>query len=182
MSDNNENRFETNPAATADEATINPYLADAIDRVNRLRAVLEGFPKLSSGEPPVTPSERRIATVTTVEGLEQAALFAEEQPNVGGELADVRKLRDKIHFLLAYERLREQALFFLGDIDQTIIRQKVEGAKYARGLYRMAKAYATSAPGQRLQSKVAVMKQTFGITPRRKPNPPADPDAPAVKK
>jgi hypothetical protein len=47
----------------------------------------------------------------------------------------------------------------------------------------MAKAYAASAPVKRLQSKVQAMKQTFGFGRRnRKPAPPVDAEAPAVKK
>jgi hypothetical protein len=169
------------PAAEADESNTNPYFADALERRNRLRAILDGFPKADLTAPPLTPAERRMASMTTVEGLEQAALFAEEEPNVGGELADVKKLRDIINFLLAYEGVREQAVFVFGDLDQTVVRAKLDGAKYARGLYRMAKAYAASAPAQRLNSKVAVMKQLFGVNRRTKPAV-APSDAETVKK
>jgi hypothetical protein len=65
--------------------------------------------------------------------------------------------------------VREQALFLLGDLDETIIREKLEGARYARGLYRVAKACAESAPAKRLQSKVQVVRKTFGFERSRKP-------------
>jgi hypothetical protein len=169
-------------AVAADEPNANPYAADALDRKNRLRALLEDLPNFDRSLPPVTSSQRRLATLTSVESLEQAALFAEEVPNVGGELSDVKKLRDKINFLLAFEGVREQALFLLADIDQVIVREKVEGAKYARGLYRMLQAYAVSAPNQRLQSKIKAMRYAFGFERRRKPAPPADEEIPAETK
>jgi hypothetical protein len=48
-------------------------------------------------------------------------------------------------------------------------------------MYRIAKAYAVSAPkGNQVQAQVEVMQRAFGRRRRAKPAPPADPEA--VKK
>ena len=163
------------PAALAAEPEVNQYAADAQERINRVRGVLEGFPK-TLAFPPLTRGELASARRITAEALSQAARFAEEQPNVGGDLADVPKLRDGANFLRAYEGLREQAIFLLNDIDQFIVQCKLETAKYARGLYRMARTYAASAPtANKVHSQVEIMRPAFGRPARRaKPAPPAD--------
>jgi hypothetical protein len=176
-----EKDMKNTPAvALAAEPDVNPYSADALERINRVRAVLDGFPK-SPVLPSLTPGQLGIAKRITVEALAQAARLAEERPNLGGDLADVPKLRDATHFLLAYEGLRERAFFLLRDLDQLIAECKVDASKYARGLYRIAKAYAESAPkGNQVQAQIEVMRPAFGRRRRAKPAPPADPEA--VKK
>jgi len=167
-------------AADAADPINNPYLADATERINRVRAVLEGFRKAAT---PLTPAQLRAARSITVEGLQKAARLAEEQPNICGDLAEVGKLVDTTHFLMAYEGLREQALFLLRDVDQVIDQCKYEASKYTQGVYRMVKAYAVSATApSKAQAQVEIMKPVFGRRRRPKPAPPADPDAPAVKK
>jgi hypothetical protein len=167
-------------AAAAADPNNNPYLEDATERINRLRTVLDGFRKATL---PLTPAQLRAARKITVEGLQKAARFAEEQPNVCGDLADVEKLVDQTQFLMAYEGLREQALFLLRDVDQVIDQCKFEAAKHTQGLYRIAKTYAVSAAAPtKVQAQVEILKPVFGRRRRPKPAPPADPDAPAVKK
>jgi hypothetical protein len=180
MNEENDVR-RTGTVALAAEPEINPYTADAQERINRARAVLEGFPK-TLALPPLTGGALSSAKRITAGALAQAARFAEEQPNIGGDLADVAKLRDGANFLTAYEGLREQAFYLLRDIDELLVQCKLETAKYARGLYRMARTYAASAPkASKVHAQVEVMRPVFGNPPRRsKPAPPAD--AEAVKK
>ena len=66
-------------AAEAADPIINPYLEDATERINRVRLVLDGFRKPA---PPLAPPQLRIARKVTVEGLQQAARVAEEQPRI----------------------------------------------------------------------------------------------------
>ena len=167
--------------ALAAEPEVNPYAADALERINRVRAVLDGFPK-TLNLPPVTASELGSAKRITADALATAARFAEEQPNVGGDLSNVPKLRDGADFLTAYEGLREQAIFLLKDIDQFIVQCKLETATYARGLYRMARTYAVSATAPiKAQAQVEIMKPVFGRR-RRPKSAPADPDTSAGTK
>ena len=159
----------------------NPYLTDALERMERLRTVLDGFPKATG--PRLTPGHVRSARRITVEALQQAERFATEQPNIAGDLADVKKLRDTTHFLLAYEGLREAAILLLRDVDQFILHRKYDASKYALGMYRVIKTYAANEPEtQRMQGQVDLMQPHFGRPRRSKPALPADPDAPAVKK
>jgi hypothetical protein len=182
MSKNLKIETESGSAAVAPEPNVNPYLTDALERMERLSAILDGFPK-AADLPRLTPAEVGAARRVTVEALQQAARFAEERPNIAGDLADVAKLNDATHFLMAYEGLREKAYFFLRDLDQILIQCKSDAAKYARGLYRMAKAYAASSPkATQVQTQVEVMKPAFGRRRIARPAKPADPDAPAVKK
>ena len=162
----------------SDEKSDNPYLADAQERIKLVRAVLEGFPK-TLVMPPLTRGTLASAKKITVEALSQAARFAEEQPGIGGDLADVAKLRDGANFVSAYEGLREQVFVLLRDIDEHLVQCKLDAATYARGLYRMARVYAASAPtANKVHAQVAIMKPVFGRRPARpKPAPPADTEA-----
>jgi hypothetical protein len=160
------------PAAASDEAT-NPYVASANDSMTRLRAISEGFPE--EPEPrPLKPSEIRLANSTSVEGLEQAALFANAAPNVGGSLGNVEELRDAINFVFANVRVRDEAMALVRRVDHAIIRRKVKAVKVARSLYRVAKAYATTEPGDAVKAHVTQLQRTLGRR-RRKPAPQPDP-------
>ena len=166
---------EVKPAVRAAEPEINPYAADAQDRINRVRAVLEGFPR-TLDLPPLSAGKLSSANKITAEALAQAARFAEDQPNIAGELANVPKLRDGSDFLSAYAGLREQVFVLLTNIDELMVQCKLETATYARGLYRMARTYAASAPtANDVHAQIEIMRPSFGrpATRRVKPAPPA---------
>jgi len=166
---------DVKPVAHAAEPEINPYAADAQERINRVRAILEGFPK-TLDLPPLSAGKLSSANKITAEALAQAARFAEGQPNIAGALADVKKLRDGSDFLSAYAGLREQVFVLLNNIDEYLVQCKLDTAKYARGLYRMARTYAASAPtANDVHAQVEIMRPSFGrpAVRRVKPAPPA---------
>jgi len=174
-------KIDTVAALDATDPAGNPYLADALERIERLRTVLEGFPK-SPGKR-LTPGQLRSARRITVDALQQAERFAVEQPNIAGALADVGKMRDTAHFLLAYEGLREKSILHLRALDQFILQRKYDASRYALGLYRVIKTYAANEPdSDQMQGQVDIMQPLFGRPRRSKPALPADPDASAVKK
>jgi hypothetical protein len=166
------------PAAAADEAT-NPYVVTANESMSRLRAISDGFPE--EPEPrPLTPNEMRLASATSIEGLEQAALFANAAPNVGGSLGNVDEMRDAINFVLANVRVRDEAMALVRRINHAIIRRKLKAVKAARSLYRVAKAYATTDPGDAVKAHITQMQRSLGRR-RRSPKVTPQPDPATVK-
>jgi hypothetical protein len=153
----------------------NRYLIDALDRVARLRAIADEFPDEKDARP-LTRHEVRLANTTSVEALQEAEAFARSQPNVGGELANVEALGDTIDFVLAYEQVRGEAMKVFRRIDRAILRRKLKGVRYARGLYGVAKVYAARIGEEGLKTHVQLMQRTL-VPRRKKPVVPADPEA-----
>ncbi|HEY0160425.1 MAG TPA: hypothetical protein VGF28_24270 [Thermoanaerobaculia bacterium] len=170
----------TGAAATADEPVSNRYMADALEQVGRLRMIRELFPDEPDARE-LTPHEIRLANVTRVEALEEAATFAQAQPNVGGSLSNVEALHDTIQFVLAYERVRGEAMKVLRHIDRAILRRKLKGVRLARGLYVVAKAYAARVADESAKTHVQLMQRSLVRRRKTKPAPPADPEATAKK-
>jgi hypothetical protein len=147
-------------AAAVDEAN-NPYIADANDATAKLAALSAAFPE--EPEPrPLTSNEKRLATSTSIEGLEQAASFAKTTPNVGGSLSKVEDMRDAINYVFAYTRFRDEAISMVRRVDHAIIRKKLHAVKLARGLYRVAKSYSTTDPGDSVKAHVEQLQRALG--------------------
>lgn len=163
-------------AAAADDPAINRYIAEALELVNRIRAIAALFPEESEPRR-LRPSDLRLANITSAEALEQAAVLAEAAPNVGGSLANVHGLRDTINYLFANAKVREEAVTLLRRIDNTLARKKLRAVKLARALYQVAKVYAASEAGDGVKPHVAQMERTLRRK-RRKAAAPAE-QAPA---
>src|SRR5687768_13585157 len=136
-------------AASADEPNSNPYNVDALERVNRLRAMIADVPG-ASDLPRLRSSEIRLANATSAEALEQAAVMAVNAPGVGGELANAPALRDALNYIFAYQQFREEMAAALRQIDLALVHRKLVAAKLARPLYQVMKAYAASEVGDAL--------------------------------
>lgn len=165
-------------SAAADDTVNNPYAADALDRVTRLRAIFADLPG-ATNLPRLRPSEIRIANSTSAEALEQAAVIAATTTGVGGELANVAAFRDAVNYIFAYQQLREEMTAALRQIDLAMVHNKYLAAKLARPLYQVMKAYAASEVGDALKPYVKQMQRTLARR-RRKPLPTATPSEPEV--
>jgi len=158
------------------EEPANKYTPDAQDRMTRLRTMASEFPDEADPKA-LTPSEIRLARVTSAAALENAAVLMEAQPAVGsGGVADAVELRDAIAFEIAYGGVRDEARALARRVDLAIMRRKLKAAKAARGLYRIAKGYITVDAGEPVRPHVAEMKKE--LAPRRRKKPAAAP-APA---
>ncbi|HKS23948.1 MAG TPA: hypothetical protein VJZ76_14185 [Thermoanaerobaculia bacterium] len=157
------------------EEPANKYTPDAQDRMMRLRTMASEFPDEADPKA-LTPSEIRLARVTSAAALENAAVLMEAQPVVGsGGVANAVELRDAIAFEIAYGSVREEARALARRIDLAIMRRKLKAAKAARGLYRVAKAYVTVDAGEPVRPHVAEMKQALGGSRRRRKKPATTP-------
>jgi hypothetical protein len=166
------------PVVVSDPAT-NPYIAAAMLEAAELQALAERY---GDDGPPLTPSELRIVAMTSAEALEEAAVFAEALPNVGGELSDVAELRDTNHYIFAQQRVREAAEKVVRRVDQAIDRKKLRGVRIARGLYRIARVYAKSTSNDTAMAHIERMQRTLRISVRRrKAAVPATPPVKEVK-
>src|ERR1051325_124034 len=149
----------------------NKYTPDAQGQMTRLRTMASEFPDETDPKA-LTPSEIRLARVTSAAALEHAAVLMEAQPAVGsGGVADAVELRDAIAFEIAYGSVRDEARALARRIDLAIMRRKLKAAKAARGVSRVAKGYITVDAGDRVRPHVAEMKQALGGTRRRRKKP-----------
>ena len=153
----------------------NKFTPDARERMAHLRSIAAEFPDEVDPKP-LTPAEMRLARGTSAATLENAAIFVEASPRVGGAVADSEELRDAIAFELAYGGVRDEARAFARRVDLAILRRKLKAAKAARGVYRVAKGFVTVDAGDTVRPHVAEMKRS--LKPRRRRNAaPESPDA-----
>lgn len=145
----------------------NKFTPDAQARMTELRALADAFPDEADPKP-LTPAEVRLARSTSATTLENAAVFVEAAPAVGG-VADVVELRDAIAFELAYGGVRDEARALARRIDLAILRRKLKAARVARGVYRVGKGFVTIDAGDSLRPHVAEMKRSLKGRRRRKP-------------
>jgi len=151
--------------ASADEPTNNRYNADALERVNRVRAIVADLPG-AADLPRLSSSDLRIANSTSAEALEQAAVMAVTAQGVGGELANAPAFRDAVNYIFAYQQLREEMTAALRKLDLAIVRNKLTAVKLARPFYRLMKVYASTEVGDPLKPYVTQMQRT--LTRRRR--------------
>ena len=151
----------------------NKYTPDAQERMTRLRTMASEFPDEADPKA-LTRFEIRLARVTSAAALEHAAVLMEAQPAVNSVgVANAVELRDAIAFEIAYGSVRDEARALARRIDLAIMRRKLKAARAARGLYRVAKGFATVDAGEAIRPHVSVMKQALGGSRRRKkPAPP----------
>jgi hypothetical protein len=152
----------------------NKFTPDALERMTRLRSMAAEFP--DDDEPkPLTPAEVRLARSTSAAALENAALFVEAAPAVGGAIANAAELRDAIAFELAYGGVRDEARALARRIDLAILRRKLKATRAARGVYRVAKGFITLDAGDAVRPHVTEMKRSIQGRRRRKSVPLAEP-------
>ncbi|HKS22180.1 MAG TPA: hypothetical protein VJZ76_05250 [Thermoanaerobaculia bacterium] len=147
--------------------------------MTRLRTMASEFPDEADPKA-LTSAEIRLARGTSAAALENAAVLMEAQPAVNSVgVANAVELRDAIAFEIAYGSVRDEARALARRVDLAIMRRKLKAAKAARGLYRVAKGYATVDAGESVRPHVAEMKKE--LVPRRRKKPAKAP-APAVTK
>jgi len=156
----------------------NKFTRDALERMTRLRAMAEEFP--DEAVPRLLSSaEVRLARGTSAVTLENAAIFVEAAPAVGGAVANAVELREAIAFELAYGGVRDEARALARRVDMAILRRKLKAAKAARGVYRVAKGFVTVDAGDPVRPHVAEMKRSLRGRRHRKndatPEPPTAP-------
>lgn len=151
-------------------APANKYTRDAQSRMAELRAMADAFPDEADPKA-LTPADVRLARSTSAATLENAAVFVEAAPAVGG-IADVEELRDAIAFESAYGGVRDEARAFSRRVDQAILRRKLKAAKAARGVYRVGKGFVTVDAGDSVRPHLAEMKRSLKTRRRRKPEAP----------
>jgi hypothetical protein len=145
----------------------NKFTPDAQDRMTRLRVMAAEFPDETDPKP-LTAAEVRLARSTPIATLENAAIFIEAAPAVGGAIAaDAVELRDAIAFELAYGGVREEARALVRRIDLAIMRRKLKAARTARGVYRVAKGFVTVDAGDAVRPHVAEIKRSLQGRRRR---------------
>jgi len=149
------------------EPIANRFTPDAQEWMGRLRAMADAFPDESEPRA-LTPAEMRIARKTSAAALEKTAVFAEAGPAVGAPAANTAEIRDAIAFELAYGGVRDAARDLARRVDLAILRRKLKAVKSARGVYVMAKSYATLEVGEPVRSRVADMKRAFNPRARKK--------------
>jgi hypothetical protein len=155
----------------------NRFTPDAQERMSHLRIIAAEFPDEADPKP-LTPAEIRLARSTSAAMLENAAVFVEAAPTVGGGVADVVELRDAIAFELAYGGVRDEARALARRIDLAIMRRKLKAARAARGVYRVAKGFVTIDAGDAVRTHVADMKRALKTRRRRN----AAPESPIAAK
>ena len=156
----------------------NKFTPDALERMKRLRTMAAEFPD-DTDPKPLTPAEIRLARITPAAMLENAAVFIEAAPAVGGGVADVAELREAMAFELAYAGVRDEARALARRIDMAILRRKLKAAKAARGVYRVAKGFVTVDAGDPVRPHVAEMKRSLQGRRRRKNDASPEPQIPA---
>lgn len=145
----------------------NKFTPDAQERMTRLRTMAAEFPDETDPKP-LTSAEVRLARSTPAATLENAAVFIEAAPTVGGGVADVVELRDAIAFELAYGGVRDEARALARRIDMAILRRKLKAAKAARGVYRVAKGFVNVDAGDSIRPHVTELKRSLRGRRRRK--------------
>lgn len=152
----------------------NKYTPDAQERMARLRSMAAEFP--DDADPrPLTAAEIRLARGTSAATLENAAIFVDVVPSVGGGVADAVELRDAIAFELAYSGVRDEARALARRIDLAIMRRKLKSARAARGVYRVAKGFVTLDAGDAVRPHVKELKRSLTGRRRRKIAPSTEP-------
>lgn len=153
----------------------NKFTPDALERMTRLRTMAAEFPD-DDAPKSLTSAEVRLARITSAATLENAALFVEAAPAVGGAIADAVDLRDAIAFELAYGGVRDEARALARRIDLAILRRKLKAARAARAVYRVAKGFVTIDAGDAVRPHVTEMRRSIQGRRRRKnvtlPEPP----------
>jgi hypothetical protein len=157
---------EGETAPVEKRTAANRYTADARKRIAVLRAMAEDF--ADADRRPLRPTEIRLARHTSAVALEKGALFAEGAPEVGESVVKPMEVRDVIAYELAYGGVRDAALALARSIDHGILRRKLKAVLAVRALYRMAKGYATTDAGDRVQLHVAELKRALVVPRRRK--------------
>lgn len=148
----------------------NRYTADAEERMARIREMANQFPH--EAEPVLLSlSDIRVARGTSAAAIEKAAVFVQAAPDFGG-VADTVELRDAIAFEQAYVGVRDEARAYARRVDMAIMRRKLKAARAARGVYRIAKGYATIPEGDAIRTHVADLKRLFSKPRRKKVVPP----------
>lgn len=155
----------------------NKYSRDAEERMARLRAMAAEFPDEENPRL-LTQPEMRIARATALAALENAAVFVQAAPDIGRPLADAEELRDAIAFELAYGGVRDEARALAQRVDKAILRRKFKAVRAARGVYRVAKSFATLDAGEGVRTHVSDMKRSI-VGRRRTRKPAAAPPPPA---
>ncbi|HUP60421.1 MAG TPA: hypothetical protein VNA69_08395 [Thermoanaerobaculia bacterium] len=122
----------------------------------QVRAIADAFPDEPHPQA-LTPMEVRLARHTPVEALESAAEFLDAMPHLAQGM-DAELLREAIAFELAYDGVRVEALALVRRVEHAILRRKLKAVKITRGLYRIAKGYATLE-----QSTEAVQKHVLSL-------------------
>jgi hypothetical protein len=142
------------------------FTADAEARMAKIRELAEDFPHESD---PVllSTSDLRLARATPAEAIEKAAVFVQAAPDLGNLVADTNELRDAIAFEQAYGGVRDEARALARRVDMAIVRRKLKASLAARGVYRLAKGFATVPEGFKFRTHLADLKRSL-VPPRRK--------------
>lgn len=165
------NNMTTIPESIDTPPPSTRFTIDAEERMARIREMADAFPQ--EAEPVLlSPFDLRLARITSAAAIEAAAVFVQAEPEIGRQVADVNELRDAIAFEQAYAGVRDEALALARRVDMAIVRRKLQAALAARGVYRMAKSYATVREGFAIRPHVAALKRALVRPRRKKPLPP----------
>ena len=157
------NVIETPAPTTPAPVAPTKYTVDAVERMERLRQIAAEFPAETDLRP-LTRSELTIASQTTLQALEQAAVLAQAVPRINNDILDVDEVRDVASFELAYIGMENEARALLRRIKLAVLRKKLRVAIAARELYKVAKSHAAS--DAVVKTHVTELKRT--LFPRRK--------------
>jgi hypothetical protein len=163
---------------------VNQQTLDAQDKIARLRAIADEFVG-DTDLTPLTPAQRQLALKTSVEFLEKTAIFSEAAPNVGVALSvNTAALRDASASRLAKGGVIDEARAGAKRMEAAMLRAHYEATKIARGVYRVAKGYVTTDPGDAVAPHVQEMKRTLQRPKRAKKaaKPAEAAEAPPAKK
>ena len=147
----------------------NAYTADAVERMVRLQQMSADFPAETDPRP-LTRSELTIASRTSPQALEKAAVLAQAAPHLASGVFDSNKARDAAAFEMAYAGVRDEAYVLYRRVELAILRHKLEPAIATRNLYGMAKVLARV--DALIRTHVADLRRALSGTRRKKPVPP----------
>ena len=154
----------------------NPYTSDVQEKIARLRTLAAEVPDEQNPKP-LTPAQLALASKTSAEFLEKAAVFADAVPTMATALGgDAALLRDAIAFELAWGALVDEATVLTRRVSQAIARHKYAAVVLARSIYRVGKGYAKSDSGDATKPHVVEMGRSLARRKSRK-RPPAAPAA-----
>jgi hypothetical protein len=166
------------PPTPAGNPPASPQTLDAQDKIARLRAIADEFVG-DTDIRPLTKAERRLASATSVEFMEKAAIFSDAAPNVGVTLsANSAAMRDAAASKLAGGGVIDEARAGAKRMEAASLRNYYEAAKTARGVYRVAKGYVTTDSGNAVTPHVEEMKRALQKKRPKKAATPAEPPAP----
>ena len=145
-----------------------PQTLDAQDKIARVRAIADTFPDEAQLKP-LTSAERQLANRTPIVFVEKAALFAEAAPAIGVALSvDPAELRDAIASDLASGGIVDETRTLTARIQSANTRKKLKAVKLARGIYRVAKGYASTDLGNAVKPHVEEMGRALTRVKRTK--------------